>query len=83
MDKLQLESDNLQEEKIQVTYSLIPPPTMDKEEKATTEEMTEVETRYQQEEEKYMLQQKIYVGQCGKEEISNSGSGYSGYSYLG
>ena len=41
------------------------------------------ETRYQWEEEKYVLQQKIYVGQLSKEEESNTGSDYPGYSYLG
>ena len=82
MGKLHLEHDNPQEEQIKVTNSLIPPPTMDKEEKAITEEMVEVETRYQEEEEKYMLQQKIYIGQLSKEEESNNSSEYSGYSYF-
>ena len=49
MDKLSLKHDNPQEEQIQVTDSLIPPPTMDEEEKATTEEKMDAETRYQQE----------------------------------
>ena len=56
MDKLSLEHDNPQEEQIQVTDSLIPPPTMDEEEKATAEEKTDAETRYQEEKEKYKLQ---------------------------
>ena len=56
---------------------------MKKEEKATTEEMTEVETRCKQEEENSMPQQKIYIGQLSKEEGSDTGSEYSGYSYFG
>ena len=55
----------------------------EEEEKAITEEMMEVETKYQQEEEKYVLQQKIYIGQLGEEEESNTGSEYLGYSYFG
>ena len=38
MDKLNIEHDNSQQEQIQVTDSLILPPTMEEEEKATTEE---------------------------------------------
>ena len=57
IDMLHLEQDSLKEEQIEATNSLIPPPTMsEEEEKATTQEMMEVETRYQQEEEKYKLQ---------------------------
>ena len=50
VDKINM--DNPPQEQIQVTDSLILPPTMDKEEKATTEEKMDAETRYQQEEEK-------------------------------
>ena len=82
MDKLQLDHDNPQEEKIQVTGLLILPPTMDEEEQVTTEETMQAETRYQQEEVKYMLQHKIYIDQLSKEEESNTGSEYSGYSYF-
>ena len=66
---------------IQVTDSLMPPPTLDEEEKAPTKEKMDAETRYQQEEEKYKLQQKNYVGQLSDEE-SGTSLGYSGYSYL-
>ena len=55
---------------------------MDEEERVTTEEKTDAETRYQQEEEKYILQQRIYVDQLSNEENDN-GSDYSGYSYFG
>ena len=83
MDKLHLEHDIPQEEQIKVTDLLILPPTMDEEEKATIEETMELETRYQQEEEKYVLQQKTYIGQLSDEEESNTSSEYSGYSYFG
>ena len=83
MDKLDLEHGNPQEEQIQFTDLLILPSTMDEEEKAMTEEKMDVETRYQQEDKKYMLQQKIYVGQLSEEEESDTGSEYSGYSYFG
>ena len=64
-----------------MTNSLIPPATTsEEEEKATTEGMIEAEMRYQQEEDKYVLQQKIYVAQLSAEE-SNTSSDYSGYSY--
>ena len=61
---------------------------MRKEDKATMEEMkeetleasTEVEKRYQLEEEKYALHQKVYVGQFSDEEESDTKSDYSGYS---
>ena len=81
MDKLGLKHDNLQEEHIQVTDSLILSPTMDEEDRATTEEKIDAETRYQQGEEKYELIQKVYVGQLSDEE-SNTSSHYSGYSYF-
>ena len=42
MDTLCLEHDNPQEEHIQVTDSLIPPPATDREEKATAKEKTTV-----------------------------------------
>ena len=82
MDKVHLEQDNPQEEQIKITDSLMLPPTMKEEEKVTTEETMEVETRYQQQEEKYVLQLKIYIGQLSDEEESNTGSEYSGYSYF-
>ena len=83
MDNLALEHDNPKQEQIQVTDLLMLPPTMDEEEKATTEEKMGAETRYQQKEETYMLQQKIYVGQLSEEEESDTGTKYSGYSYFG
>ena len=72
MEKLSLEHDNPQEEQIQITDSLIPPPKTDEIEKTTIEEKTDARTRYQQEEEKYKLQQKVYIGQLSDEESDTS-----------
>ena len=57
MDKLCLEHESPQEEQVQVTNSSVLPTTMDKEEKATTEEKTDVGTNsnQQREEEEYEL----------------------------
>ena len=52
---------------------------MNEEEKATMEEKTYAETKYQQEEEKYEIQQNIFVGQLSDEE-NNTTLDYSGYS---
>ena len=46
------------------------------------EELMEVKMRYQQEE-KYALQQKVYIGQLSEEEESDTSSDHSGYSYFG
>ena len=87
IDKLHLEQDRPKEEQIEVTNSLIPPPTTGKEEEKVTmeetmEEMTEGEKKYQQEG-KYTLQEKIYIGQLSKEEERDTGSEYSCYSDFG
>ena len=77
IDKLHLEQDSPKEEKIKVTDLLIPPPmTSEEEEKTMTEEMmeetkeeiVEVEKKYKQEE-KYTLQEKVYIGQLSEEEV--------------
>ena len=87
IDKVHLEQDNPKEEQIEVTNLLIPLPTTGKgEEKATTwesmEELTEVEKKYQQEDMKCVLHEKIYMDQLSEEEESDTGSEYSGYSYF-
>ena len=43
----------------------------------------EAEKKYQLEEEKYALQEKVYIGQLIEEEESNTRSDYSAYSYFG
>ena len=82
MNKLSLDHDNPQEEQIQVTDSLILPPTMDEEKKNTTQEKMDVETNNDwQEEEEFEIWQKIYVGQLSDEE-SDMSLDLSGYSYF-
>ena len=88
--KLHIEQDSPKEEQIKVTDSLMLLP-MSEEEKATMErimeetmgELTEANKRYQLEEEKYVLHQKVYVGWLSNEEMSDTGSDNSGYSYFG
>ena len=89
LDKLYIEQDSPKEKQFEVTDSLILLP-MSEDEKATLGEMmeetmeglTEVEKRYQLEEEKYALHQKVYVGQFSDEEESDMKSDYSGYSHF-
>ena len=57
--------------------------TMDETVEETMEELTEVEKRYQLEEEKYALHQKVYVGQLIDEEGCDTRSYYPGDSYFG
>ena len=88
--KLNIEQDSPKEKQVKVTDSLILL-SMSEEEKATmgetteetTEGLTEMEKRYQLEEEKYALHQKVYVGQLCNEEESDTESDYSGYSHFG
>ena len=88
IDKLHIELESPQEKQIEVINSLIPLP-MSKEEKATmgetkeetTEGLTEVEKRYQLEEEKYALHKRVYVGQLSDKE-SDTKSDYSKYNHF-
>ena len=48
----------------------------------TIEGLTEAEKRYQLEEEKYALHQKVYIGQLSNEEESDIKSDYSAYSHF-
>ena len=52
-------------------------------EKTNDDELTKVEKSNQQEEEKYTVYQRMYVGQLSEEEETNMESDYSGYSYFG
>ena len=82
MDKLSLDLDN-QEELIQVSNSLILPPTINEEEKSSTQEEADVGmTNYQKKEEEYDQWQRIYVEQLGDEE-SDSDSDNLSFSYYG
>ena len=48
----------------------------------TMEELTEVEKRYKLKKEKYVLHQRVYVGQLSDEEDSDTRLDYSGCSYF-
>ena len=48
----------------------------------TNDELTEVEKRVQQEEEKYTMYQRMYIGQLSEEEESDIESDYSGHHYF-
>ena len=67
--------------------SLIPPPPVTETpgeviEDTNREELLEVEKRFQQEEEKYDLYKRVYVGQLSEGEESNTDSDYLTYSYF-
>ena len=84
--KLQIRQSNLKEELIEVTDSLIPPPLVmetsgDMTGNANIEELSGAEKRHQQEEEKYDLYRKVYVGQLSNEESDMDSDGLT-YSYL-
>ena len=79
IDKLHLEQDSPKEEQIKVTDSLIPLPTTSEEEakatmqetmEETMEEMMEEKKKYQQEEVKYMLQEKIWASLARKKKVT-------------
>ena len=76
--KLQIGQSNLQQEVIEMTDSLIPPPPTetpgDMTGKNDGEELSDRERQLQQEEEKYDLYQRIYVGELSEEEESNTES---------
>ena len=76
---MQIRQSNLKEELIEVTDSLIPsPPLMETPEdtKGNTdrEELLKEEKRLQQEEEKYDIYRRVYIGQLSKEEESDMDS---------
>ena len=69
IDKLSSDPDYPQEKLLQITNSLIPPPTTAEVEKTIPQEKTDVATdNNQQQGEDYKGQQKIYVGQISNEE---------------
>ena len=86
--KLHIGQNDPKEEQVEVTKSLIPLPKID-EKKApkemtekTDNELTKVEKRNQQEEEKYAMYQRAYTGQLSEEEESNMDSDYSESGYF-
>ena len=84
--KLQIRQNNPKEKLVEVTYSLIPPTTTkaleDTIQKNDSDNTSKVERKHQQEEEKYKVYQKAYMGQLSEEDESNTESDYSGYSYF-
>ena len=77
----------IQKEKpVEVMDSLILPPTNkaleDTIQKNNSDDLSKAE-RKQQQEEKYKVYQRTYVGQLSEEEESNTESDYSSYSYFG
>ena len=69
-----------------MTDSLIVPPMTkipkDTVEKRNSNELSKVDRKLQEEEEKYELYQRLYVGQFSEEEESNTESDCLGYSYF-
>ena len=87
LNKLQIGQNDPKEEQVDVTESLIPPLTtkaLEKmAEKTDNDVLTKVEKRDQQQEERYVVYQRTYVGQLIEEEESDRESDYSGYRYFG
>ena len=84
--KLHTGQNDPKEEQVKVTKSLIPVPTID-EEKALEEmtekidnKLTKMEKRNQQE--KYTMYQRTYIGQLSEEEESDVDSDYSKNNYF-
>ena len=85
LSKMQIGQNDSKEEQVNVTELLIPLLTtkaLEEMTEKTDDELTKVEKRDQQEEEKYMMYQRTYIGQLSEEEESNTESDYSGSSYF-
>ena len=84
--KLKIGQSNLKEEPIEMTDALVPPSLTetprDMSGKNNGKELSEAERKLQQEEEKYDLCQRIYMGQLSEEEESDTESDDSTYSYF-
>ena len=84
--KLQIGQSDLKEEPLEVTNSLIPPPSTmeilgDMTENTDEEGLMEAERRLQREEEKYKVYDRIYVGQLSDEK-SDMDTDDSQYTYF-
>ena len=90
IDKLHIGQDRPKKKQVKITDSLIPLPMSEEEGKATMGEMTkepmegltEMEKRFQLEEEEYALHQKDYVRQLSNEEESDTESDYLDYNHF-
>ena len=86
--KLQIGQDAQKKEPLEVTESLVPPPSMteasdDTVEKTNGEEVMEAERKLQREEEKYKMYDKIYMGKLSDEEDSDTDTKDMSYTYFG
>ena len=67
LNKLQIGQNDPKEEQVNMTGSFIPPPTTkaleEKAEKTDDDELTKVKKRDQQEKEKSVVYQRMYIGQ--------------------
>ena len=85
--KLQIRQNNPKEKLVEVAGSLLPPPMTkaleDTIQKNDHDDLSEAERKQQQEEEKYEVYQRTYMGQLSEEEESDTESDYSVYSYFG
>ena len=85
LSKLQVGQNDLKEEQVNVTESLIPLLTtkaLEEMTEKTDDELTKAEKRDQQEKEKYAMYQRMYIGQLSEEEKSDTESDYLGSSYF-
>ena len=85
--KLQIRQSSPKEEMLEVTTSLIPPPTVteaseDAMENNNGEGLWEVEKMLQRKEEQHELYDRIYVSQLSNEEESNTDTDGSTYTYF-
>ena len=86
--KLQIGQSDPQEEPLEVTTLLIPPPPTtealgDMIENTNREGLSEAEKRLQRDEEQYELYNRIYVGQLSNDEESDMDTDDSAYTYFG
>ena len=85
--KVQIRHSDLKEELVEVTDSLILPLTTkapeDTVDKNDSDKPSKVGRKQQQEDDKYTVYQRTYMGQLSDEEEGNTESDYSGYSYFG
>ena len=86
-NKLQIGQDDLKDEPLEVMELLVPPPqgmeiSDDTAENTNAEELTEVERKLQREEVKNEMLNRIYVGQLGNEEDSNTDMDNMDYTYF-